>query len=195
MAALTTALIVGSAIAAGSQIAGAAIQSHAAGNAADTQAAAGREALTLQRDMYRQGRSDLAPYMSAGAGAQGVLADVMGVPMAPVPDVQSSGPGGGTMGPDGRLRPPNSPTLGQAMRRPGTTSPTSDLPPRPGYQGDVWDADTNTTRNTGYAGGGQGERTAPNASGYVSMRAPDGAVAQVPTAQVETAMRRGAVRV
>lgn len=192
------ALIAVTAISAGASLGGAYMQSRAAGKAADKQEAAAEKGLALQRDMYRQSRADLAPYMSAGAGANATLAGLMGTGMAPVPDVQSSAPGGGMMLPDGRTRPEGSPTVGQAQRRPGfEAGGTSALPPRPGYQGDVWNPDTNTINNTGYnvPTRAAGERTAPDTSGYVLMRAPTGEEAHVAPQQVGLAMQRGAVRI
>lgn len=196
------ALIAVAAISAGASLGGAYLQSRAAGKAADKQEAAAEKGLALQRDMYRQSRQDLAPYMSAGAAAQTTLAGLMGTGMAPLPDVQSSAPGGGTALPDGRIRPDGAPTIGHAQRRPGyPAGGTSDLPPRAGYQGDVWNPDTNTIRNTGYNVPERpaGERTAPgggsSASGYVLMRAPTGEEAHVAPDQVGYAMQRGAVRV
>ena len=56
-------------IIAGSSVAGAAISAHAAGKAADQQAAAGDKALGLQRDIYNQQSQALSPYIGLGYGA------------------------------------------------------------------------------------------------------------------------------
>lgn len=60
-------------------ITGANKQAKAAQQAADTQAAASREATQIQKDMYDQTRKDLSPYMQAGTGALGNLLGMVGL--------------------------------------------------------------------------------------------------------------------
>jgi hypothetical protein len=200
-----TALILGSGIAAGGAVAGSAMQANAAGNAAESQERAAREALQLQWNMYRQQRSDLAPYMSAGEGAQTTLAALMGTPMAPVEDVQLQTLNGDKILPDGRIRPAGAETIGHATVRPGREDAERARMeairrnPPPGYQGDIWNPVTGEINNTGYnvpprPAGNYGERHAPNSSGYVQLRAPNGQVSSVPADQAEYYVARGATR-
>lgn len=57
------------ALGAAGSVGGALIQSHAAGDAADTQAAAAHEANQLQQQMYNQQRADQEPWRQAGVQA------------------------------------------------------------------------------------------------------------------------------
>jgi hypothetical protein len=61
-------------------VASALFGSNAAGNAANTQAAAQDRANALNYSMYLQGRQDLAPYSGAGLTAQNKLLTYLGLP-------------------------------------------------------------------------------------------------------------------
>lgn len=88
-AAIAVPLIVGGATA-GASIAGAKMASNAAKNAAKTQTAAadrsaqlqydlGNKSLDMQRQMYEQGRADMAPWRNTGQAALGQLSSRMGL--------------------------------------------------------------------------------------------------------------------
>jgi len=62
-------------------LAGSMMQSSAAGDAADAQAAAANNAAAVQKQIYNQNRDDLAPYRSTGYGANSMLAALMGIPV------------------------------------------------------------------------------------------------------------------
>lgn len=78
-------------IGAGATLAGSAMASRSAGKAADTQAAAAREANELQREQFEQTRGDLAPYRNFGAGSANMLATYLGLPAS----TMSGGASGG----------------------------------------------------------------------------------------------------
>jgi hypothetical protein len=56
------------------------MQSDAAGNAADAQTQAGRDAINAQLAMYNQNRADTMPYHTTGVGALNMLAGMYGLP-------------------------------------------------------------------------------------------------------------------
>jgi hypothetical protein len=66
-------------ISAGTGLAGAAINAHAAGKAAQQQTASGDKALALQAGIYNQTRNDLAPYRGAGTAALGSEMSLLGL--------------------------------------------------------------------------------------------------------------------
>jgi hypothetical protein len=66
-------------ISAGTGLAGAAINAHAAGKAAAQQTASGDKALALQGQIYNQTRNDLAPYRGAGTAALGSEMSLLGL--------------------------------------------------------------------------------------------------------------------
>ena len=74
----TAALILGG-LAAGGALGGAAIQSHAAGSAADKQQQATDQALGLQTQVYNNTRAALSPYADLGASAIGNLRQLAGI--------------------------------------------------------------------------------------------------------------------
>lgn len=69
----------GFAAAAAGAIGGAVISSNASDKASKTQAAAADQATGLQRDIYNQNRSDLAPWRDTGNNALKMLADSLGL--------------------------------------------------------------------------------------------------------------------
>lgn len=73
----------------GLNLGGALLGSHAAGKAADQQAAAAQQALNLEQNLYNRGSSALMPYYQAGAGSLGRLQSFLGTrpaaPLAPLP--------------------------------------------------------------------------------------------------------------
>ncbi len=77
MAFITAAIITGgtAALAGGAGLVGAHMQSQAAGEAADKQLQASREATALQEKMYNQSRTDNEPWRQAGMGALSQLGD------------------------------------------------------------------------------------------------------------------------
>ena len=74
-----TALIVGSAIAAGSGAASAAIGSRAAGKAAKTQAEAAQYATDIQHEQWLKEQENMAPWLAIGKGALNALSYGMGL--------------------------------------------------------------------------------------------------------------------
>ncbi|WP_079723118.1 hypothetical protein [Pseudoxanthomonas indica] len=56
------------------------MQSDAAGNAANAQTQAGRDAINAQLAMYNQNRNDTMPYQATGIGALNALAQMYGLP-------------------------------------------------------------------------------------------------------------------
>ncbi len=63
----------------GANVLGGILSSHAAGKAADKQAAAAKQSLDLQRNIYEQNRNDQMPWLNAGRGAVSTLSQLMGV--------------------------------------------------------------------------------------------------------------------
>lgn len=162
------AIAIAAGIGAVGSIASAAIQSRAAGRAADTQENAANNALGLQRDIYNQTRADLAPYRDAGASAVGTLSGLMGLPMA-----SSSGPMASTSGGVQPQRAPRQLPPGFDVNKPILPFGQSlaDLAPR------------------------AAEAHQQNQSSYVRMRAPNGEEDDVPPQFVDEFLGRGAVRV
>jgi hypothetical protein len=85
-----TALLIGTGVSAATGIAGSALQSNAAQNAAQTQSAASenaaqlqyqaeQNALGFQEQQYLTGQAELSPYLSAGYGALGQLSSGLGL--------------------------------------------------------------------------------------------------------------------
>lgn len=70
--------LIGAGLAAAGSVASAVIGGNAANDAAKTQANAANQAAATQLKMYEQTRSDLSPFMSAGTGALGQLANIFG---------------------------------------------------------------------------------------------------------------------
>jgi hypothetical protein len=178
MVATGTALLIGAGLAAGSQVAGAAMQSHAAGNAAESQERSAHEALELQREMYQQRRTDLQPYMASGAAANTTLSQLMGLgtPQA------AAAPATGLPAP----RPVPVPTPEQFASGSQRGIPR-DMSGR--TTGPIRLDDWRELRNAQYGA------THQNASGYVQLRSPDGHTSQVPVDQVDHYLQRGATRV
>lgn len=95
-----TAALIGGAIAGGGSVAGAALSSHAAGKAADTQSQAELqaaqlnkqaqdEALAEQQREFNIGQSNLKPYLDTGTAALGQLADFTKTPFT-APDINET---------------------------------------------------------------------------------------------------------
>lgn len=75
-------------IGAGAGIGGAAIASHGATSAANTQAASADKALAVATQQHDQERADNSPYRAAGGGALNSLTSLLGVqPMTLPPDI------------------------------------------------------------------------------------------------------------
>jgi hypothetical protein len=66
-------------LSAGSNLAGALIQSNAAGDAADIQAGATREAVGEQRRQFETSRADMAPWLQTGSASIRKLGDLLGL--------------------------------------------------------------------------------------------------------------------
>lgn len=138
------------------------IQSRQVSNAVQAQTEAANRALELQRNIYQQQRTDLAPFADVGRGAISDLARMTGTTpaasttlpafQAPAPNVAPTmtGPQGSPAPHDGN--PNNAPVVGQAMPRTLAT-----------------------------LGG----------DGLVNMLSPDGRPARVPQAQVQQALAAG----
>ena len=77
------------AVGAGASLGSAAISSHAAGKAADTQTKAAKDALNFQQTQYNQARQDFDPYKQAGSAAVGRLG---GMATTPTPTFQPGSP-------------------------------------------------------------------------------------------------------
>lgn len=163
MAALSTAIIIGAGIAAGSQVVGGVVASKANKKAAELQAESTQKALDEQKRqydttradterMYQQQRTDEAPYLGLGAGAVGALQYGLGLtpptPTAPKPTL----PGAPIPGP--------------------TTPPVRPAGPPQGALGR-------------FSGGPQGSGLPSGSTGSgVPMRAPNGQQKMVPPDQV-----------
>ncbi len=102
-----TALLIGAGISVGTQVAGAKMQSNAAGKAADQQVASADKGLDLQRQIYDEQKAGMQPYAQFGQQALGSLGSLMGFPALPPPtpptgmgaNGQSLGPITGNQGP------------------------------------------------------------------------------------------------
>jgi hypothetical protein len=67
-------------IPAAASVVGGKMQADAAGNAANAQTQAGRDAIQAQLAMYNQSRADTLPYQTTGTGALNLLAQLYGLP-------------------------------------------------------------------------------------------------------------------
>lgn len=83
--------VAGAVVGAVGSLAGGAMSSNAAGNAADAQTRAARDSINLQLAMYNQNRADTMPYQVTGVGALNMLANMYGLP------TQAFGGGGGAI--------------------------------------------------------------------------------------------------
>lgn len=156
-------------ILAASAIGGAAIEAHAAGQAADKQQAATNQALGVQQGVYNQTRADLSPYTALGQGAVGNLRQLAGIPGgAPVNNGANLPPGvqGGRVSPLAYVQ-PNATSVQLPQ---GNYGPTTQVP-------------TNLTASANPNG---------SQSSYVLMQAPTGERQQVPADQVSFYQQRGA---
>ncbi|HKA39855.1 MAG TPA: hypothetical protein VKD25_08800 [Burkholderiales bacterium] len=196
-------LILGGATTAAS-LYGASKQSGAAREASEAQAQSAREALALQRDIYQQTRSDLAPYTGAGTQGLTALTSFLGLPAPPA--------SAGTLDPSrvnprvdevpifpasfsagredalARLLAPWGPG-GKNKQNPHATQWLEDYQRWKAGQGARGSGGTPTTSPTvGSAYGG-----APG--GTVMLRAPTGQTQAVPADQVDFYLARGATRV
>jgi hypothetical protein len=66
--------------------------------AADTQADAAREATAAQKEMYQQGRSDIAPWRISGVNALMAMSDMMGLKRPALSQINGPGTVGGNSG-------------------------------------------------------------------------------------------------
>ncbi len=166
-------------IGAGTGLASAAIQSHAANSASEKQTEASDKSLALQNQIYGNTRADLSPFVGIGTGALGNLRQLAGIPNAPPP----------TPVPQMPLQPGSTrdPNTGAVVYAPGTTMAAGD----PGYN-------PTSGSNVGLPGpnGPIQPRTAANpngtGSGYVTMKAPDGSINRVPSQHVSFYTQKGA---
>ena len=168
MPGLTTALIVGSAISAGTQVASAAIGAKGAKSAAKTQAEASRQASSDLKET-------MAPYINTGAQAMTTLGSLMGL-----------GGGGG----DSSLAPPSAapgfgartmPPSGVPTGRFAAPRPTGVMPtPMPMQQA---------------AQQSQSSYGAPSGPEMVRVQAPDGEVRLLPRHVADQYIARGATQV
>ena len=160
------AAVVGGIIAGAGAIGSAAIQSHAAGKAADQQVAAGDKALALQKDIYNQQQANEAPWRDTGAAAITSLGGLLGLPQGP------AGGGGGQL--------PSS-TLGSTFDPPVTTAQANfdRYSPTGGYIGkDVPMSEQMSNPNVNVdASGYTAQQHGASSSSYapmVTLRSPDG---------------------
>src|SRR3989304_3934104 len=72
-------LLIGGLIGAGGSVAGSAIAGSAAKGAAKTQVEAADKASQLEREIYQQNRSDIAPWRTTGTAALQQLANLLGI--------------------------------------------------------------------------------------------------------------------
>lgn len=72
--------VAGAVVGAVGSLAGGAMQSNAAGNAANASAQGSRDAINAQLAMYNQNRADTMPYQVTGVGALNMLAQMYGLP-------------------------------------------------------------------------------------------------------------------
>ena len=184
----------------GASIGSTILQSRAAGKAADTQERGAADALALQRQMYEQGRADLAPFRQGGAAAFGTLGGLMGLPM---------GAGGG--GPDAGTQPPD---LQARLRNAFDTMPTNpegnrgfrnvfdranravEMTSRSGTNPRFGFDPARARTQSSYGGGGSLSSLGRPAGGQrmVLMIGPDGDREQIPEADVPELERMGARR-
>lgn len=150
-------------IATGAGIIGGDVQSEGAKSAAKSEVAAGDKSLAIQKDIYERGQAGLSPYMSAGTGAVTNLRGLSGQPLEVV------GPAAGTPG----SLPPNAAAPSPRMATDTGAVPTGDVAvPR------------STLQNFA---------SQQTASGYVTMRSPDGSMTQpVPANLVDHYRQQGA---
>lgn len=163
-------------IGAGASVGGAALAAHGATKAADTQAQASDRALALQKELYEQQRSDLAPYRQLGYGALGTLAGLVGQPAPSNPMTAS---------------PPVKTGVPAAMESFANNPPAAITP------GNGLGA---IQRFNQFPGPFAQQVSQAAAAGnglpaVVTMRTPDGRVVQIPAARVNEAIARGAQKV
>lgn len=168
-------LVIAAGIAAAGSVASAAIQSRAAGRAADTQSRAAQDAIERSRQIYEQQRADQAPYRNAGASAVTTLGGLMGLPMSsgdanPLPAAAPRAPQDMPAGPQE--------TGWQAIR-----NRLTNMPPGSSLQ------DLGNRVQTAQAQTGSSYRRS------VRLQAPDGEIADVPEEDADFFLSRGARRV
>jgi hypothetical protein len=186
---MSAAIAIPSIISAVGSVGSALIGSSASKTAAKTQTDASDKALALQKEMYNTTRSDLSPWTNAGGQAVTALSSLMGLPSGSV--------GGGSSG--------NIQTvLGQPLS--GQASSRTNPGPNADYTGQKavsrYDLAPGTVESGGtmplasVAGSRSNPQTiaqAQTASGYVTMRAPNGETQAVPSSTVNLWKSRGAV--
>jgi hypothetical protein len=192
-------------VGAASSIGGAAIQAQGAKSAAKTQQKGADRALQLQSQVYNDQRALMDPYVQAGQSSIGTLGRLMGVPegarfasaplgqIAPVPmGQQRAVPIGQPSGVGPRPQPV---PLGQV----GGPAPMGRIPQAPvGQGGEPAQLGAMPQTPIGAPQGprlGNGGPALGQMGQFVTLRAPDGSVQQVPGHLAQQYMQRGAVRV
>jgi hypothetical protein len=175
------AAVVGGIIAGAGAVSAAAIQSHAAGKAADQQVAAGDKALALQKDIYNQQQANEAPWRNTGASAITTLGGLLGLQQ-----------GGGSSG----QLPTN--TLGSTFDAPYTPAQANfdRYSPTGGYIGkDVPMSEKMTNPYVAQDASGytaQQHGASPSqAIPMMRVQAPNGSIYQVPADKVAEAQQNG----
>jgi len=177
------AAVVGGIIAGAGAVGAAAIQSHAAGKAADQQVAAGDKALALQKDIYNQQQVNEAPFRNTGASAITTLGGLLGLPQ---------GGGGGSMGqlPTNTLGSTFDPAVTPGQANFANYSPTG------GYVGkNVPMSEQMSNRNVNLDASGytaQQHGASPPSMTMIRMQAPTGEIETVPADQVSHYQQQGA---
>lgn len=165
---MPAAVWVPAAIAAGGGIVNSAINSHAAGNAADVQAKGAADALAEQKRIFDLQTAQRKPYLDASTAALGNLQNLASRPMQGAPAPYQWGGYNRPMAPAA----PPAGNLGQLAFAPGVTP---QMAPRP-------------------ASGPQGPAQMGREP-MVTLAAPDGTIQQVPQSQEQHFLSRGARRV
>lgn len=156
----------------GLKLGGTAIESNAISNAVKTQAAGTSAALASNASIYNNNRAALQPYIATGTGASNLLASLYGLPTSPVPT--NVPVGASATGLSQGLVPSTTPGFGT----PGTTI---SAPAGSTLSAPLSPPNTPTAANTSLSAlSPTGAVTSTN----TTMRAPDGSIESVPTAQV-----------
>ena len=167
--------LIPSLVSAGADIAGAAIGSHAAGNAAQQQQNAAQQQLALYQQIYQNQQKNLAPYMAIGPGALANLGGLTGQRMNAAPPYTTATSPQGLSGP--------------VSSAPGFTPPTY---AGPGAVSQTWQG---PGVNPFYAPGTPGYQAQAGGQSMVTLRAPDGSTRAVPSDQVNHYLSLGATPV
>ena len=168
-------------------VAGGTIAANASKSAAATQAASGQSALDFQKQQWAQTQANEAPFIKGGQQAFGQLSSMLS-------PKGSATAGQGTPGTS-----PYDPATGKTATQPG---PGLNLQPTgtgasPGGTTGPFQAQRQAQQQQQTPLSSMAAPTAPTApgapgaAGTVKIQAPDGSVANVPAAQMQTAIARG----